>query len=212
MTIVRVALDIPLPRLFDYLAEDVDGASVGRLARVPFGRGDKLGLIVQVQEDSQQPRDKLKPIHGLVADLPPLPADWIALCEFCARYYQHPLGEVTSFALPPLLRRGKLPRRRKPASQGPAIPVAALPTLNDEQANALAVIGQEAGFETFLLHGVTGSGKTEVYLQAIARTLAQGRQALMLVPEIAHTPQLEGRVATRFPGTHIVSADRKSVV
>ncbi|QDX81940.1 primosomal protein N' [Denitratisoma sp. DHT3] len=205
MIIVRVALDVPLPRLFDYLAEDADNACVGRLARVPFGKGEKLGLIVAVLEESLQPQEKLKPIHAPLTDLPPLPADWIALCEFCARYYQHPLGAVTSFALPPLLRRGKLPRRRAAAAKVGAT-AGSPPPLTDEQAGALAAIGEASGFETFLLHGVTGSGKTEVYLQAIARTLAQGRQALMLVPEIALTPQLEQRVAARFPDAHIVSA------
>ena len=73
---------------------------------------------------SEQPEAKLKEVSAVLRDMPPLPAEWLALCEFCARYYQAPLGEVTSFALPPMLRRGKLPRRRKPtpvpASAAPA--------------------------------------------------------------------------------------------
>ena len=205
MTFVRVALDVPLPRLFDYRVEDASLADVGRLAMVPFGSGSKCGLVVGVAERSDQPADKLKPVEAILRDMPPLPVDWLALCEFCSRYYQHPLGQVMSFALPPLLRKGKLPRPRK-VSRGDTPPVAALRELLPEQQAAVDAILAARGFETFLLHGVTGSGKTEVYLRVIDAVLATGKQALMLVPEIALTPQLEQRVSERFPNAHIVSA------
>jgi len=77
--------------------------------------------------------------------------------------------------------------------------------LNDEQADAVRKIVGHQGFQVDLLHGITGSGKTEVYLQAIAATLAAGRQALVLVPEINLTPQLEGRFRSRFPGLEIAA-------
>ena len=220
MNIVRVALDVPLPRLFDYLAPDSDESDIGRRVNVPFGKGVKTGVIVGVAATSEQPLDKLKPVTAILRDMPALPADWLALCEFCARYYQTPLGEVASFALPPMLRKGKLPRMPKtPApitgdagrgagtagiSINDSVP---LPPLLRAQHAAVETIVAAGNFQTFLLHGVTGSGKTEVYLRAIAEVLAQGGQALMLVPEIALTPQLEGRVAARFPGAHIVCAN-----
>ncbi len=205
MTIIRVALDLPLPRLFDYLAADAIDSDVGRRAVVPFGRSEKIGLVIAVVETSDQPAEKLKPATAILRDMPPLPADWIALCEFCARYYQHPLGEALTLALPPMLRKGKLPRpvKEKLARVHPEV---TKPDLLPEQQIALDAILAAEGFEPFLLHGVTGSGKTEVYLRAIETILAQGRQAMMLVPEIALTPQLESRVAARFPGAHIVSA------
>ena len=207
MNIVRIALDVPLPRLFDYLAPDSDESDIGRRATVPFGTGSRTGVIVAVAAASEHPDAKLKAVTVILRDMPSLPAEWLALCEFCARYYQAPLGEVTSFALPPMLRRGKLPRRKKPVTTAPPAPAPALPQLMPAQRAAVDAVLAKEGFHAMLLHGVTGSGKTEVYLRAIDAVLAAGGQALMLVPEIALTPQLEGRVAARFPGAHIVCAN-----
>ena len=215
MNIVRVALDLPLPRLFDYLAPDAVESDVGRRVTVPFGKGLRTGVIVELATASEQPDAKLKEVAAILRDMPALPAEWLALCEFCARYYQTPLGEVTSFALPPMLRRGKLPRIKKPAAKIAVSPAPTfdavhqppLPQLMPAQQAAVSAIFDTAGFHVMLLHGVTGSGKTEVYLRAIDAVLARGGQALMLVPEIALTPQLEGRVAARFPAAHVVCAN-----
>ena len=231
MNIVRVALDLPLPRLFDYLAPDAGEGDIGRRVSVPFGTGLRTGVVVGLAVASEHPDAKLKQVVAILRDMPALPAEWLALCEFCARYYQTPLGEVTSFALPPMLRRGKLPRISKPRIKAPtgksgAVPPVSpardtvpdadaadmissrpLPELLAAQQAAVSAILDQAGFHVMLLHGVTGSGKTEVYLRAIDAVLARGGQALMLVPEIALTPQLEGRVAARFPAAHVVCAN-----
>jgi len=205
--ILRVALDVPLPRLFDYLCDAAHEDDVGHRVRVPFGRGEKIGVIVAVTGASDQPAEKLKPALEVLRDMPRLPMDWLALCEFCARYYQHPLGEVMALALPPMLRRGKSPRKLKDKLTREGDVDVARPTLHNEQQVAFSTIEAATGkFQPFLLHGITGSGKTEVYLHAIESALARGQQALMLVPEIALTPQLEGRVAARFPSAKIVSA------
>jgi len=206
MTILRVAVDIPLPRLFDYTVTEAAPEDIGRCVRVPFGSGEKVGVIIAVAESSEH--DKLKPAGEILRGMPALPADWLALAEFCSRYYQHPLGEVMAMALPPHLRRGKLPAVRKVkaivASEN-AQPL--LPELLPEQKDAVAAVAAGFGrYAAYLLHGVTGSGKTEVYLRLIEQVLEQGFQALMLVPEIALTPQLESRVASRFPGAKLVSA------
>jgi len=202
--IARVALDLPLPGLFDYLAGDASETDVGRLVRVPFGRSEKTALLVELVSQSEVPRERLKPLASVLRELPPLPADWQALCQFASRYYHHPYGQVVALALPPLLRRGRLPRRKPAGGQGP-VPTPP-PPLTGEQRDAVAAIAAARGFAVFLLHGVTGSGKTEVYLHAIEAVLADGGQALMLVPEIALTPQLTARVQARFPDRRLVAA------
>ena len=211
MKLIRVALDLPLPRLFDYLAEDAQQSDIGRLVSVPFGSGSKVGIVIALSAVTDQPAEKLKAALSILRDMPALPSSFLALCEFCARYYQAPLGEVMAFALPPMLRRGKLPRATRKtivsdgASPAPTDEVV-LPELLSAQAHAVQAILAAKNFQTFLLHGITGSGKTEVYLRAIAAVLERGGQALMLVPEIALTPQLQGRVAARFPNAYIVAA------
>ncbi|MBB3846530.1 primosomal protein N' [Xanthomonas arboricola] len=96
-----------------------------------------------------------------------------------------------------LAKRGHAERVAVPADSIPPRPGSG-PQLNDEQQAAADAIRAQSGFATYLLDGVTGSGKTEVYLQAIADCLAAGRQALVLVPEIGLTPQTLGRFRARL--------------
>jgi len=139
------------------------------------------------------------------------------LVEFAAAYYQRGLGEVALAVLPPELRRldaAQVAQRvarwskKTDAALAPATDVAVLPELTTAQARALAqfeALHEQESPTAALLHGVTGSGKTEVYLRAAAAALQRGRQALILVPEINLTPQLEARFAERFAGRRIVS-------
>ncbi|PKO84623.1 MAG: primosomal protein N' [Betaproteobacteria bacterium HGW-Betaproteobacteria-11] len=210
MTIVCVALDLPLPRVFDYLAADSSESDIGYRVTVPFGRSFKTGVIVGWKTTSDQPADRLKTVVAILRDMPPLPGEWLALCKFCAAYYQASLGEVCALALPPMLRRGKLPREIKAKPNlgvAPAPTFSTSPALLPDQQSAMAEITVAKEYRCFLLHGVTGSGKTEVYLHAIAEVLGRGGQVLMLVPEIALTPQLENRVRTRFPSARLVVAN-----
>src|SRR3990167_4717901 len=162
MNIVRVALDVPVPRLFDYLAQDSAESDIGRRVTVPFGTGSRTGIIIELATASEQPGGKLKTVTAILRDMSVLPPQWLALCEFCARYYQTPLGAVTSFALPPMLRRGKLPRMKKVAVAVPSAPTPgtvgtpALPRLMAAQQIAVDAIAGVAGFHALLLHGVTG--------------------------------------------------------
>ncbi|MBP5985954.1 MAG: primosomal protein N' [Azonexus sp.] len=204
MPVLRVALDLPLHRLFDYVAEAASAGDVGLRVRVPFGRGERLGVIVDVVDGSDWPVEQLKPAGEILRDLPPLPKEFFGLCEFASTYYQAAFGEVVMQALPVGLKRIDPPTRRngRPAKVAAALPP---PALTAEQTVAVEAIDPAAGFSAHLLHGVTGSGKTEVYLRLVERALAAGRQVLLLVPEINLTPQLEERVRARFPETGVVS-------
>lgn len=221
--ILQIALDTPLDLCFDYRWQGMPGSTlplVGQLALVPFGRREAIGVIVAVNEQTEVPLDKLKDVLAVRAQLGPLSDAWLALCSFAADYYQRPLGEVMVPGLPKNLRAAKttsLDRALKKSAKGlpahDATPAAA-PILNAAQqaaADAIADSAANVGFAPSLLYGVTGSGKTEVYLQAAAQLLAQRgeqpnpAQILILVPEINLTPQLEGNVRARFPGVAVVT-------
>jgi primosomal protein N' (replication factor Y) len=269
MSIVRVALDVPLDTLFDYVAEHASAADIGLRVLVQFGPRKRVGVIMAVAENSEIGAARLKPVLRIYRDIPPLGRDLLDLYASCSRYYHHPLGEIVLNALPTGLRRvqpvrlktalryrlteagnmvsaadlppravvkhrllqqlqergvlagaevaaiaptakkalreflaaGWVEERREPqAPEADFPPPKPPPTLNEEQSHAVqAVLARLGEFQVWLLHGITGSGKTEVYLNLISATIARGGQALVLVPEINLTPQLEATFRGRFP-------------
>ncbi|MGD9952359.1 MAG: primosomal protein N' [Burkholderiales bacterium] len=207
MRVLRVALDVPLATLFDYAPGDGIDARAGDRVVVPFGTRSRVGVVAEIADDTTIDPARLKPVQRVLEDAPRLPAPWLEFLRFLAGYYHRPLGETVIGALPPRLRSLKpLPRKvREDAAGAPASPrfvTDHVPT--PEQARAIARIDEaRGGFRPFLLHGVTGSGKTEVYLSAIARVIARGEQALVMVPEISLTPQLEERFRRAFPEVRI---------
>ena len=278
MDVLRVALDVPLPTLFDYLAGLGVDAAPGDRVVVPFGSRQRIGVVVERATSSTLPAEKLRPIVAVRDDAPRLGAEWLALMRFLAGYYQRPLGETIASSLPPRLRslrplprvanpmlqqsasapaeRPRSPRKHallnalrdgpraeqqllgtdladegerkkqrtalrelmragfiEPAAASgataapPTIPRTRFVTehvLTEEQRAALTEIRAALGaYHAFLLHGITGSGKTEIYMHLIAEVLGRGDQALVLVPEISLTPQLEARFRNAFPETPI---------
>lgn len=270
--ILRLALPSPLRRLFDYLAPagvPHTALQPGVRLRVPFGRREVIGILVELVDSSPVPEAKLRPALELLDARPPLPASLFKLCLWTAQYYQHSLGDTLSWALPVLLRQGepaearqerfwhlaesarlddprlaRAPRQREALKaiaqhahglahgllgklqlnkesldlllakglvrvetrrshsstehQGSWLLQPEL-TLNSEQNAAFeAIRGGLGGFRPFLLAGVTGSGKTEVYLQLIHEVLKAGKQALILIPEINLGPQTLARFEKRF--------------
>jgi len=190
--------------------------AAGTLVRVPLGRRQVAGIVWDDVERDPADAPELRPIGEAIGSLPPFATNWRRLVDFAASYYQRNVGEIALSVLPPELRRlgdAQVASRRAKiekayAQTPPAGAALPLPELSAEQAEALqrfqAHVAGDPG-ATLLLHGVTGSGKTEVYLRAAADALARGRQALVLVPEINLTPQLEARFVERFAGHRIVS-------
>ena len=188
-------------------------ASVGQLVRVPFGSREVLGVVwgVHTQAPEHLSAHTLRQVTAVLEGIEPLSAHWRQLVQFTAQYYQRALGEVAMAALPPQLRDltpVQMARRLKKQPTTAEALATALQSpwpLSAQQTEVLAQMDQAPG--PFLLHGATGSGKTEVYLQAVARSLAENpnAQALMMVPEINLTPQLEARVKARFGDAGVVS-------
>ena len=219
--ILKIVLDMPLAMSFDYVwrrsPENNIAPAVGMLSLVPFGRREIVGLIVEITAESNLGIEKLKQVIILRHQLTPLSAEWIRFCRFAAEYYQRPLGEVALPGLPKNLRAAKtvgldrgLKKLEKQTTANNATPHESA-QLNGEQQIAVDRIAAAKGFAPILLYGVTGSGKTEVYMQAAAQILArseregQSGQVLILVPEINLTPQLEGNVRRRFPDVMVVT-------
>jgi primosomal protein N' (replication factor Y) len=261
--ILRVALPVPLPQLFDYLALPETTALPGCRVSVLFGHRRMTGVVMQVSDQSDWPVERLSSVLSLPDEgRPVFPPDLLSLLEWCCRYYKHPPGEVVFNAVPPPLRRAETPwpkppmqheltpagrlRLEQPAGRAPAqwalldamrngpagaetlsrlasgwtrvmarlreqgwvretLAAAAKmsplpgPELTSEQADATKhILEAGSGFHCHLLDGITGSGKTEVYLRILEKTLAAGRQALVLVPEIGLAPQLLRRFRERL--------------
>ncbi len=184
----------------------------GTLVRVPLGAREVLGVVWDCPAEPPEglSEAQTKAVAGVLDGLPPLNARWRQLVRFAAQYYQRSLGEVALAALPPQLRdldavqlaRRLKKQQKQQATRAPVDateqPAATGLDLSDEQREALQAL--EAAQAPVLLYGATGSGKTEVYLQATQHVL-QARadaQVLVMVPEINLTPQLEARFRERF--------------
>lgn len=267
--ILQIAIPTPLRQTFDYLLPlgfREDQIKIGLRVRVPFGKRETIGVIINISDQSTLPIKKLKSILEVLDSNPLFTPSILSLYEFASQYYQHPIGEVIFSSLPPSLREGaeaKLPEDtvytltelgamanettlkhaiqqqkliqllkdhpnglsrdelteangqlkaltallakgfirkhiRKGSSVLPNKKTTTCFSLNDHQHQAVKAIIDQQGFSTFLLEGVTGSGKTEVYLHCIEHILKENKQALILVPEIGLTPQTVARFQSRF--------------
>jgi primosomal protein N' (replication factor Y) len=205
---------------FDYLLPEElrAGIDVGSMLVVPFGRRKILGVVTGLLDRSEVAEERLlAPLRALDEGSPTVPADLVALAEWMAREYCSTLARALALVLPPAAtrrlsgRRLAVPRRAEHVRVGPAGPA---PALTGEQALAVADLCEQlanGGACTRLLAGVTGSGKTEVYLQVAAEALRRGRGAIVLVPEIGLTPQIVARFTERFGDTVAVLHSRLTI-
>jgi primosomal protein N' (replication factor Y) len=207
---------------FDYrLPEELrGGVGVGSMLVVPFGRREILGVVTALSDHSEVSEEKLlAPLRALDQGPPTLPADLVALAGWLAREYCSTLARALALVLPPAATRRLSGRKRRVTASRPVhVQVGARtpqpPPLTPEQASALEdlslALARKAP-QTRLLAGITGSGKTEVYLRIAAETLRRGEGAIVLVPEIALTPQIVGRFVERFGDTVAVLHSRLTI-
>jgi primosomal protein N' (replication factor Y) (superfamily II helicase) len=262
-SVLRIALPVPLPTLFDYLPPTHGAAVAGSRVLVPFGRGKAVGVVVETDVAANVGSARLKRVLRVLDETPLLDAELMQTLAWAADYWLGAPGEAYANALPLMLREDKpLPETREPVWQltiaglsardagsrrgssrallqiladGPQSaveldlalpdwraaarrlveagliergeqamsptpqPSLPAPTLHPEQDAAVrAVASAFDRFQPFLLDGVTGSGKTEVYLALIEQALAQDKQTLLLVPEIGLAPQTVRRLRERL--------------
>ena len=220
-TVVQVVVDKPLAQGFDYLwdAQRLGlGPVIGQVVEVPFGRSSLIGVVIKVSAHSDFELEKLKEVSA-AAPLPPLDSAALRLMNFASQYYIHALGETIVPTIPQMWKKSadweKIPKKlaaaekkkekkdREIKSEG----LIAESQLNNEQQSALASLRKtevEKKFRAILLQGQTGSGKTAVFLTWLSSILEDEKaQALILVPEINLTPQLERRVRAYFPNKNM---------
>lgn len=197
--ILQVAVPKPLYQCFDYLVPtSLNNVKLqpGIRLKIPFGRKDCIGVLMEVKSHSSLPIKRLKPIQAILEKEPLIPPFLLKLFQWASDYYHYPIGIVILGALPKIFCQGKQVSKINDNINS-YIPHAPL-NLNHYQKNAVTTINSSHNFQTFLLSGITGSGKTEVYLHCIEALVKQGKQALVLVPEIGLTPQTVKQFRERF--------------
>ena len=186
----------------DYLAPQ-DGSLVeGLRVLVPIGSGRRVG-VVWSRHAASVARPRLKAILEVLDAQPALPADLLHLLAWASNHYHIPPGQALAAALPATIRKPPSARRMAQAPDSPPPPVQQAPSwpLTPEQQQTLtAIIHAMGNRAVLLLQGVTGSGKTEVFLRAAAHAASQGLQTLIMTPEIGLTPQLAISCSARLPG------------
>jgi len=197
--VIDVALGLPIDKLFKYcLPESFGEVEPGVRVRVPFRNMEKIGYVVNFAKIEME---NLKNVAEVIDKEPVLDENMLGLTRWMSEHYYAGWGECIESSLPAVLRKGKIsvtPRKEYfiKADKDFLKPV----HLTSAQKEVLTIIKShlQSGFNTFLLHGVTGSGKTEVYIRTIEDVLKQGKSAIVLVPEIALTPQTISRFKTRL--------------
>lgn len=193
-----VAVEAPLREPLTYSAPPAMSASLrpGQRVRVPLGKRRAEGIVLGKTE---KPKGIItKDIFEIDETALVLPEKNLAWLTWVAQYYLHPIGQVTALAYPPLDKK-ESPRKSTRPPLIPFVEAGERPRLTDEQKAAIDEVSSRAGFHVQLIFGVTGSGKTEVYLHLLEKVLADGKSGLFLVPEISLTPQMIQRFSSRFP-------------
>ena len=201
MKYASVVIRLPIDKAFSYrVPEKLEGAiDIGKRVWVPFGKRRVVGYVVDLLDKVDI--DDVRPIESVIDEKPIICGELVSLTKWISDYYVCSWGEAIDAAIPGVLKKGKTSvRPKKPfRHERPRKTFDLSPT--EEQKEALKEINaslDESRFLVFLLHGITASGKTEVYLQAISHALKKNRSGIVLVPEISLTPQTVERFKSRF--------------
>ena len=193
----KVAVNVPLRNLFTYLSPEHLNLKPGESVKIPFGQSNKkvCGLVVEKDSLNQKKKTKIKRILEKNGEKPPLTKKNLKWLQWISDYYLYPLGQIQQLIYPPLKKISKYKSRKTPLV--PKVKPKSPPVLTKQQKQALEKIHLE-NFGVHLLWGVTGSGKTEVYMEVIKKVLDRQKAVVVLVPEISITPQLIRRFSERF--------------
>ena len=224
---LAIAIPRPLHHLFTYRLPEALAplAQIGQWVKVPFGSTVTHGFIVEPPRPAEEFAQKgltlasLKDIIAISEGEPVFSAEILALCRWVHNYYYVPLGEVLSCAVPnSILKQSKKPPPKPRTTKSRNLKPLPQHTLNQEQQTAVEQLEarrQKKGGSTSLLHGITGSGKTEVYMEIARRVLLEGKGVLILVPEIALTShlhrQFEEKLGFKVGLWHSALSDGKRV-
>ncbi|MDA8162475.1 MAG: primosomal protein N' [Desulfobacteraceae bacterium] len=209
--LIDVVLPLPIERGLTYALSPA-AATPPRGGRVLVQVGPRNMIGIAWGSTHLHPSCEIKEVIKVIDETPFISETLLKFFTWMSSYYFYPIGKVIEEALPPGFlssrskRIAKIAGSRSGCSRSPEFSAWKDDVeieLNGEQVAALeyieAVISRRS-YSPVLLHGVTGSGKTEVYLRAAQRCLAQGRGVLFMVPEIAMTTQTVGRFVSRFGG------------
>jgi primosomal protein N' (replication factor Y) len=219
--IVTVAIDVPIFQLFDYTwsqEELLQPPKIGDIVKVEFRSKITAGIVLQIDENNSYGSDqirKIKPVLAIASELS-VTQQVINLCQFSSKYYLRPLGEILFTSIPAdwkkpnkwaLLQKQKIKQNKKTKDVSNSEVTEYRWNLNDEQISSLEYLQKSSNkkkFELILLKGITGSGKTAVYLTWLKEVLKdESAQCLILVPEINLTPQLEKIVKQVFENEEV---------
>lgn len=199
-----VVLDSSMNRAFDYAIPTPiqKKLKLGSRVRVPFRKSEVMGTVVDFPFKPQV--HQLKSILNIQEHDPFLSGTGLELARWIAKYYCCSVASAMKAVFPLSLRKNTLMKRKiteEDFIDKETILPEPIPVLTQEQKQVLDCLIpaiEQKEFYPFLLHGVTGSGKTEVYLRSLEATLNQGRKAIVVVPEISLTPQTVERFRSRF--------------
>ena len=186
--LVKVVFDIPINDSFDYIFDDKK-VKIGSRVRVSFGNTTRIGVIIDVIAVDSKPKTyKIKKIDELIDEIPILTKEMFKTCKWASSYYHHPIGQVIFSAMTPVHRK----QRKEPASKLDIQHNESFETLtlNAEQKQIYDSLSEvKKKFKVNVIRGVTGSGKTELYVKLAKKSIEAYLQVLIMVPEINLIPQ-----------------------